>query len=63
MLKKVVITFVLSALVFSLSAQIFEPVSSDLQGVMEPLAAWVSLDESIRPNAFLSGEYYIKDRM
>lgn len=62
MLKKVVITFVLSALVFSLSAQIFEPVSSDLQGVMEPLAAWVSLDESIRPNAFLSGEYYIKDR-
>ncbi len=62
MLKRIFLIFALSVLIFSINAQIFEPVKSDLQGVMEPLAAWVSLDESIRPQAFLAGEYFQNDR-
>ncbi len=62
MWRKVLIIVFLGIIIQSSCAQVFERINSDLKGVMEPLATWISSDSSLRPEAFLSGEYYYKDQ-
>lgn len=62
MLRNVLLTIAFCISLLSLQAQVFELVKSDMKGVMEPLATWISTSDDIRPEAFLSGEYYFKDQ-
>jgi hypothetical protein len=62
MWKKVLISILLSAFLLQLQAQVFELVKTDMKGVMEPVATWISAGDELFPEAFLSGEYYLKDQ-
>ena len=43
-------------------AQVFTPVNSSLHGVMEPVMSWIDVNKNKHPEAFVAGEYYIKDK-
>ncbi len=62
MLRKVLFALLLILSLLPVRGQVFERINTDMKGVMEPLAAWISSDDGIRPEAFLSGEYYYKDK-
>ncbi|OFY49704.1 MAG: hypothetical protein A2W85_07525 [Bacteroidetes bacterium GWF2_41_31] len=62
MWKKVLISILFSASLLSLQAQVFKLVKTDMKGVMEPVATWISAGDELFPEAFLSGEYYLKDQ-
>jgi predicted nucleotidyltransferase len=62
MWRKALISILFSAALLSLHAQVFELVKTDMKGVMEPLAAWISPGDKLPPEFYLSGEYYAHDR-
>jgi hypothetical protein len=56
--------FLIAALWFSLSgkAQVFSPLHTGFHGVMQPVMGWIDVYHSHHPEAFVSGDYYVKDK-
>ncbi len=44
------------------NAQVFTQASSPMHGVMEPVMAWLDVNNNNHPEAFVAGEYFLKEK-
>ncbi len=62
MIKRYLLILWFMVVFMALNAQVFTKIHSSLTGVMQPVMSWVDANNNHYLDAFVSGDYYVKDK-